>query len=408
MESKEIILDDRYKILQKLGEGAFGAVYKGKDILTKDRVAIKLETIKNHSQIPNEVMAYNALLNIKGIPKLHSSGYYNTQAYIIIDLLGKTLHDYFLLNNARLSLNCVCNIGIQILKRLEDIHDHSYIHRDIKPANIVVGRRGNKNLLYLIDFGLSKKYRDPFTKQHTLYGERRQVIGNLKYSSFNTHQGVEQSRRDDVEACFYVVLNMYIGSLPWEKVTEVQNSSILNVMKKLTIEQICEDCPVEFVAILRYVRSIHFEERPNYEFIKEKFLNIVRVNEFILTFDWIKVKRHRKTESKTELKKVKGKDKPEEKRRGSALINIDGVKYKGKRIVYNDNSPCKSGESRKYSGECFKISESSSDADIEKLAIQDLSDKEDTSLKIMRQETVRDNHYPEFNKDVLALVHKEK
>jgi hypothetical protein len=56
-------------------------------------------------------------------------------------------------------------------------------------------------------------------------------------------------------------------------------------MKKLTIEQICEDCPVEFVAILRYVRSIHFEERPNYEFIKEKFLNIVRVNEFILTFD---------------------------------------------------------------------------------------------------------------------------
>ena len=76
--------------------------------------------------------------------------------------------------------------------------------------------------------------------------------------------------------------------------------------------------------------------------------------------------------------------------------------------MYNDNSPCKSGESRKYSGECFKISESSSDADIEKLAIQDLSDKEDTSLKIMRQETVRDNHYPEFNKDVLALVHKEK
>ncbi|OMJ88158.1 hypothetical protein SteCoe_9977 [Stentor coeruleus] len=296
MEPKHIIIDNKYKISKKLGRGSFADVYKAFDIVKKEHVAIKFETISNHQQFLNEIQALSSLSLIEGVPSIISSGQYNNKQYIALELLDKSLDDKLKKYNKAFSLNCVTLIGLQIIKRLQNIHDMNYLHRDIKPSNIMIGRKkkAKNSILYLIDFGLSKKYRDPFTKQHSLYGENRQIIGNLKFSSLNTHLGIEQSRRDDIEACFNVLINCLKGSLPWDcSNQEFSNFLVLGIMKKVTIEQLCKDCPNEFIEIFKYIRALHFQDNPDYEYIIELLHKIRINNKLTLIFDWIPKEKRR-------------------------------------------------------------------------------------------------------------------
>ncbi|OMJ92089.1 hypothetical protein SteCoe_5184 [Stentor coeruleus] len=296
MEPKRIIIDNKYKLRKKLGHGSFADVHKAFDIVAKEHVAIKFETKSNHQQFLNEIQALSALSLIEGIPSILSSGQYKSKQYIVLELLDKSLDNKLKKYNSIFSLDCVTLIGLQIIKRLQNIHDMNYLHRDIKPSNIMIGRKkkGKDSTLYLIDFGLSKKYKDPVTKQHSLYGENRQIIGNLKFSSLNTHLGIEQSRRDDVEACFNVMINCLKGSLPWDcSNQEFSNSLVLGIMKKVTIEQLCKDCPHEFIEIFKYIRGLHFQDRPNYEYIIELLHRIRISNKLTLIFDWIAKEKRR-------------------------------------------------------------------------------------------------------------------
>lgn len=101
-----------------------------------------------------------------------------------------------------------------MLKRAKTMHNKGYIHRDIKPANLVMGLHSNSNILYLIDFGLSKKYRNTSTQQHSYYKESKSFIGNERFASINAHLGIELSRRDDLESIGYVISFFLNGSLP--------------------------------------------------------------------------------------------------------------------------------------------------------------------------------------------------
>lgn len=285
MEIKNHIIDGRFKIISKIGEGSFGLVYKVLDLETKTKAALKFETVQTHLQLFNEIQAYSALSAIEGVPKIHCNGTYRNQQYFVMDLLGKSIDYYYGKQKKGFTLSCIISIGLQLLKRLENIHDHNYIHRDLKPANIVVGRKDNY-FIYLIDFGLSKKYRDPVTKQHTIYREGRKVIGNYKYSSLNTRMGIEQSRRDDVEAFFYLLLKLLTGKLPWEAM-DSDSGNVMNI-SFISIEEICRNVPEEFLDMLKYIRSIHFEERPNYNYIKGLLNALANKNNTVPKLDWIK------------------------------------------------------------------------------------------------------------------------
>ena len=132
-----------------------------------------------------------------------------------MELLGKSLEDLFQENQKKFSLKTVCLIAEQMLDRIEFIHNKNIIHRDIKPDNFVMGLQNNY-IVYILDFGLSKKYRSSRTHQHIKFCSNKKLTGTARYASINALKGCEQSRRDDLEAIGYVLMYFLRGSLPWQ------------------------------------------------------------------------------------------------------------------------------------------------------------------------------------------------
>jgi serine/threonine protein kinase len=133
-----------------------------------------------------------------------------------MELLGKSLEDIFQSQQKKFSIKTVCMIGIQMLDRLEFVHQKNIIHRDIKPDNFVLGLDNKSHIIYILDFGLSKKFRSSRTHQHIKFSVNKKLTGTARYASINALKGCEQSRRDDLEAIGYVLMYFLRGSLPWQ------------------------------------------------------------------------------------------------------------------------------------------------------------------------------------------------
>ena len=171
------------------------------------------------------------------------------------------------------------------------------IYRDIKPDNFLVGRGPGKsaNIVNVVDFGMAKQYRDPRTKQHIPYRERKSLSGTARYMSINTHLGREQSRRDDLEALGHVFLYFLRGSLPWQGLKAATNKQkyekIGEKKQSTTIKELCDGFPEEFGIYLNYVRKLGFEETPDYDFLRELFSKVLRdlgeVDDGV--YDWLLV-----------------------------------------------------------------------------------------------------------------------
>ncbi|KIJ69257.1 hypothetical protein HYDPIDRAFT_81167 [Hydnomerulius pinastri MD-312] len=194
----------------------------------------------------------------------------------------------------KFSIKTVCMAARQMLSRVQTIHEKNLIYRDIKPDNFLVGRPGTKgaNVVHVVDFGMAKQYRDPKTKQHIPYRERKSLSGTARYMSINTHLGREQSRRDDLEALGHVFMYFLRGSLPWQGLkaaTNKQKYEKIGEKKQTTvIKDLCEGYPEEFGIYLNYVRKLGFEETPDYDFLRELFAKVMKNNNDIDdgVFDW--------------------------------------------------------------------------------------------------------------------------
>ncbi|THG95862.1 hypothetical protein EW026_g5862 [Hermanssonia centrifuga] len=184
----------------------------------------------------------------------------------------------------KFSIKTVCMAARQMLTRVQTIHEKNLIYRDIKPDNFLIGRPGTKtsNIIHVVDFGMAKQYRDPKTKQHIPYRERKSLSGTARYMSINTHLGREQSRRDDLESLGHVFMYFLRGSLPWQGLkaaTNKQKYEKIGEKKQTTpIKELCEGFPEEFGIYLNYVRKLGFEETPDYEFLRELFAKVIKNN----------------------------------------------------------------------------------------------------------------------------------
>jgi casein kinase 1 len=183
------------------------------------------------------------------------------------------------------------------LSRVQTIHEKNLIYRDIKPDNFLIGRPGTKaaNVIHVIDFGMAKQYRDPKTKQHIPYRERKSLSGTARYMSINTHLGREQSRRDDLEALGHVFMYFMRGSLPWQGLkaaTNKQKYEKIGEKKQTTaIAELCARFPEEFNKYLSYVRNLGFEDTPDYDYLRDLFTQALKNTGEVEDgeYDWMKL-----------------------------------------------------------------------------------------------------------------------
>lgn len=211
---------------------------------------------------------------------------------MVLDLLGPSLEDLFNYCGRRFQLKTVLMLADQLLSRLEYVHTKSFIHRDVKPDNFLIGLGKRQSVIHIIDFGLAKKYRDPRSHQHIPYRENKNLTGTARYASINTHIGIEQSRRDDLESLGYVLMYFIRGSLPWQGLkanTKKQKyERIMDRKMSTSTEQLCKGYATEFRSYFEYCRSLRFEDRPDYAYLKRLFKELFYRKGFQYDnmFDW--------------------------------------------------------------------------------------------------------------------------
>ena len=247
-----ILLGDKYLLFpkEKLGKGAFGEVFLGLDKQTNNYVAIKIENSKIDNQLIQEALILKYLQGCNGIPQYHSFIKNKNYNFLITDLLGPNLESLFEKMNNHFSIKTIIYLGIEMINIIEDIHKRHIIHRDIKPENFVISLNKNlkNNSIYLIDFGLSKRF----------------------------------------------LIYLYKGNLPWQDINNYKNKNEINdkILEKkinITIDSLCEGMPNEFNELLSYIRSLQFDEKPDYDMMRKKLIDLLnkeKISIFDINFDW--------------------------------------------------------------------------------------------------------------------------
>ena len=267
--------------MPEIGHGSYGKVYVGKTD-KGEPCAVKVEKADEPTpQLRYEARVLRFLDGCKGVPRMF--GYWVSESkgnrHLAMELLGDTLEQR--LRQHRLPMHVVMgSIAPTYIRILKEIHNKGFVHRDIKPQNMMTGPPSDPTSLYLIDYGLAKRFMHPHGGQHIAFREGKRLTGNLRYAAVNVHLGHESARRDDMEALGYVLIYFARGGmLPWmsapgnrKKETPQEMNERVKTMKMATrVDDLCQGLPAAFAHYLRHVRALKFEQQPDYEFLASLF-----------------------------------------------------------------------------------------------------------------------------------------
>jgi serine/threonine protein kinase len=260
------LIGKKYILLDLIGSGSFGSIYQGENVRTNEKVAIKIEPIKNETKLlKNEATIYQYLSNKQGIPEVKWYGKDDINYYMVLNLLGESL-EALKERKVIFSLKTTLQIGINILDLLLTIHEAGLVHRDIKPDNFLLSLSETNKNINIIDFGLCKSYLN--NEKHIEMKQTSSLIGTPTYASINAHNFAELSRRDDLESLGYMLIYFYLGELEWQKI-DTMNHTIIKEMKLNVIYN--PKIPPILIEYINFVRTIRFNEKPYYHILFEMF-----------------------------------------------------------------------------------------------------------------------------------------
>ena len=280
---------NKYTCVKKLGKGSFGSIYQA--VYGKEEYALKFEDRKkNNDLLQNEAAIMNYLKG-PNIPTVKSYGFTSSYNILVMQLLGRDLEHHFK-KRKKFSVKTVCMLGFQMINILENIHEKHILHRDIKPENFVMGLNHNSKIVYLIDFGLAKKYRSMSTLIQYPLTMKKKFTGTARYASINALKGYEHSRRDELESLGYIFIYFLKGKLPWQNIKvkdkEEKFKKILQKKLEISSNELCLGIPKEFEIFLEYVKNLKYDEKPDYNMLKDLLYKIMKdgnyKNDYI--YDW--------------------------------------------------------------------------------------------------------------------------
>lgn len=289
------LIFSKYLIRKKIGKGSFGTVYQGINTSNNEKIALKVEKREKNDSgtLENEALRL-VYLQGEGVPCVYCYGNNLYHNLLVEELLGKSLEDLFNLYGKPFSLKTVCVLGIEMIKRIQYIHSKYYIHRDIKPDNFMIGRGQNEKKIYIIDFGLAKKYYSVSKAQHIKFITGKHLIGTARYCGRNAHRGYEQGRRDDIESIGYVLMYFLLGVLPWQGLKVRKNEDhfekIAQKKYSTSFEELTSGQPEEFLLYFKHVEKLEFEDQPNYIYLIGLFQKVIDkyCTDCFYDFDWKK------------------------------------------------------------------------------------------------------------------------
>ncbi|OHS94507.1 Casein kinase I hhp1 [Tritrichomonas foetus] len=284
-----------FRIGRSIGNGAFGGVYQGTHNVNKTEVAIKVSTGRlSDTHMKAELDVYNSLESEPGFPVIHGYETSGETKYLAMELLGKNLYDLFKNHNSKFSMKTALIFIDQALQRLQYLHSKGFVHCDIKPHNFCIGNGPNSNQIYLIDFGLAKRY-TVFPKDCP-ESKRKKIDkfeGTMRYASHAAHHGYEMLPKDDLESLFYTLIYLIKGKLPWSGISnknkDLKRESIYVVKCSVQPEELCSGLPEEFIEFYNDIRNLNICDEPNYSKYRAIFRNLFIKSQFIYDskFDWV-------------------------------------------------------------------------------------------------------------------------
>jgi len=303
----------------KMGQGSFGTIYIGYDLLTNEEVAVKTEPdydLKG-SMLRHEGEMLVQLQGCPGIPDVHWIGGRELAGVdsniMVMDLLGPDMeHLLEFLNKRTFTAKTGLMIARQMIECIESIHARGILHRDIKPENFLMGVGKNANKLYLVDFGLADWYvneNSEHVEQHKTSGDMR---GTIRYASINKHNALSESRRDDLEEVMHVILYLICGPLPWQSSelgtidgladTKSGKSRIrqIELIKKTKMDAsgqelagrgdaaMPESVRQLLAELMEYARSLEYYDEPDYAWIKGRIDETMQQEGYSMDneYDW--------------------------------------------------------------------------------------------------------------------------